>query len=134
MSRRASFCCADCRKRATPPSVLFLARRWYLGAVVVLVAALREGPTPARMARIEMEWGVNERTVNRWRAWWKEQFATSPFWREARVRLGCPGAEERLPFSLAEVFGVAAEGARIVDLLRWLSPVSTRPWLAVQVF
>ena len=39
---RLSFCCErdGCRKRVTPPSVRFLGRKVYLGAVVVLVAAM----------------------------------------------------------------------------------------------
>ena len=37
--KRLSWCCAreGCRKRKTPPSVRFLGRRVYLGAVVLLV-------------------------------------------------------------------------------------------------
>jgi hypothetical protein len=43
--RRHSFCCAvdGCRTRHTPPSVRFLGRKVYLGAVVVLATALRHG-------------------------------------------------------------------------------------------
>ena len=39
---RLSFCCDrdGCRKRVTPPSVRFLGRKVFLGAVVVLVALL----------------------------------------------------------------------------------------------
>jgi hypothetical protein len=42
---RLSFCCDrdGCRKRVTPPSVRFLGRKVYLGAVVILVAAMRQG-------------------------------------------------------------------------------------------
>ena len=45
---RLSFCCEreGCRKRVTPPSVRFLGRKVYLGAVVILVAAMRQGPSP----------------------------------------------------------------------------------------
>jgi hypothetical protein len=41
-ARRFSLCCGreGCRKRATPPSVRFLGRRVYLGAVVILVLAI----------------------------------------------------------------------------------------------
>ena len=44
-ARRFSFCCPEdpCRKRATPPSFRFLGRKAYLGAVAVLVAAMRQG-------------------------------------------------------------------------------------------
>jgi len=42
---RLSFCCAreGCRRRSTPPSVRFLGRKVYLGAVVILVTALEHG-------------------------------------------------------------------------------------------
>ena len=47
---RFSFCCDrdGCRKRMTPPSVRFLGRKVYLGAVVILISAMRQGPTPRR--------------------------------------------------------------------------------------
>ena len=49
--RRLSFCCAkrDCRRRTTPPSVRFLGRRVYLGAVVVVISAMLHGVTPPRL-------------------------------------------------------------------------------------
>jgi hypothetical protein len=56
----------------------------YLAVVVALVSALRQGPTPARMAVLKQHWGVPEQTVARWQAWWGEAFARSPFWRQAR--------------------------------------------------
>lgn len=49
---RTSFCCACCRKRLTPPSARFLGRKVYLGAIVVLAAVLRQGPTPWRVGRL----------------------------------------------------------------------------------
>ena len=41
---RLSFCCDrdGCRKRVTPPSVRFLGRKVYLGAVVILISSLRQ--------------------------------------------------------------------------------------------
>ena len=38
---RLSFCCAveGCRRRSTPPSVRFLGRKVYLGALVILIGA-----------------------------------------------------------------------------------------------
>ena len=65
--RRLSFCCAaaDCRKRLTPPSVRFLGRKVYLGAVVVLPTALRHGTTPWRAARLRELLGVGAKTLAR---------------------------------------------------------------------
>jgi hypothetical protein len=58
--QRLSLCCArhGCRSRATPPSVRFLGSRVYVGAVVVLVSALRCGPTPARLRQLQELIGV----------------------------------------------------------------------------
>ena len=51
---RLSFCCDrdGCRKRVTPPSVRFLGRKVYLGAVVILVSAMRQGPSPRRVREL----------------------------------------------------------------------------------
>lgn len=131
---RLSFTCAECRKRTTPHSTVFLGRRVYVGAVVVLVAALRHGPTRARMAVLQAEWGVPKRTVERWCEWWRTAFARSPFWRSAQARFASPIDKAALPFSLAGAFGVAAGGTgRLRALLEFLSPVTTRPWLLAQV-
>jgi hypothetical protein len=64
--QRLSFCCATegCRKRTTPPSVRFLGRKVYLGAVVVLVSALRQGPSPMRVSVLHELFGVGERTLS----------------------------------------------------------------------
>jgi len=64
--RRFSFCCAVdlCRKRRTPPSFRFLGRKVYLGAVVVLISAMRQGATAAR--QLSAQFGVSRRTIARW--------------------------------------------------------------------
>src|SRR6185437_9976147 len=51
---RFSFCCArdGCRQRVTPPSVRFRGRKVYLFAVVVLVSAMRQGPSPRRVREL----------------------------------------------------------------------------------
>jgi hypothetical protein len=106
-----------------PPSVRFLGRRVYLGAVVVLVTALQHGATPDRLARLYATLGVSVRTLARWRDWWRETFARSRFWRAARSRLDSPVAEETLPASLLERFA-GDETARLVALLRFLAPLT----------
>lgn len=125
-SQRLSFCCArhECRARATPPSVRFLGRKVYLAAVVVLIAALRCGPTPARMRVLQECVGVNRRTVMRWRAWWTETLVDTPFWRTAAGRFMPPPARLELPAALLERFAGAALD-RLLALLRWLSPITT---------
>ena len=123
---RLSFCCAreGCRKRATPPSLRFLGRKVYLGAVVMLVSALRCGVTPARMRYLEERVGVSRRTVMRWRKWWCEELVTTPFWRAASSRLMPPLEHSALPASLLERFAGAVRD-RLLSALRWISPITT---------
>lgn len=123
---RFSFCCArdGCRSRKTPPSVRFLGRRVYLGAVVLLAMAF-EGPlTVRRIARLRELLGVDERTLRRWRRWWHELLVETSFWKDARAHFLPPVVVSRLPASLLERFTEADECLRVVQVLRWLSPLS----------
>lgn len=133
--RRLSFCCArrDCRQRLTPPSVRFLGRRVYLGAVVVLVCAMRHGATPTRVARLQELVGASVRTLARWRGWWRERFATSRFWQAAAGRFGTPVEGAELPLSLLERFTGDARD-RLVAALRFLSPITTRSGCGAMAF
>jgi hypothetical protein len=126
--RRFSFCCAreGCRKRNSPPSLRFLGRRVYLGAVVVLVAAMREGPTPTRLDRLQALVGVCARTVRRWRRWWQTTFPETALWVSTRGLLARPVEEKRLPGSLLDrLLGPVRD--RVLALLRLISPLSRRP-------
>jgi len=122
-NRRLSFCCARCDKRVTPPSVRFLGRRVYYGAVVVL-ACLRE-LTGQRVIALEQLLGVDRRTLRRWRRWWSEEFVQSPWWSVAKARFSPTLDHGRLPGSLLERFA-AAPAPALVALLRFLSPITTR--------
>jgi hypothetical protein len=124
---RLSFCCAvdGCRRRTTPPSVRYLGRRVYLGAVVVLVTAMTGGITAARAARLREWLGVSVRTLKRWRVWWREAFIASPFWRGAQGRFMPPVVIEALPASLLERFA-GDERTRLLHALVFLTPLTTR--------
>jgi hypothetical protein len=129
---RASYCCAvdGCRTRATPPSVRFLGRRVYLGAVVVLASALQHGVSAFRVRRLTELFGASRQTLLRWRSWWLEAFAASRFWQSLRGRLIPAVDETTLPRSLVERFaGDGIEGGALAALLGVLQPISTRPWL-----
>lgn len=121
-----SFCCSaeGCRARNTPPSVRFLGRRVYLGAVVVLACALQQGATPVRASRLRELLGVSLRTLARWRAWWRTAFVESAFWKEARAFLSPAMDEGSFPLSLLERFG-SDEEDRLAALLRFVRPLST---------
>jgi len=124
--RRESYCCAreGCRRRTTPPSVRFLGRKVYLGAVVVLVTALRQGPTPVRVHQLQELFGVGERTLRRWRQWWQRRFAEGSFWRGAQGRFMPAMKPRELPRAVAERFGAETTDG-LSRLLRFLSPIST---------
>jgi hypothetical protein len=123
---RLSFCCSTkgCRRRNTPPSIRFLGRRVYLGAVVVVATAMQQGVTPARARRLQELFGVSPRTLARWREWWRTTFAESAFWKAARAFFSPPVDAANAPLSLLERFGVDEE-SQLLALLRFLAPVST---------
>ena len=124
--RRFSFCCAnrECRKRRMPPSVRFLGPKIYPFAVVVLISAMRCGPSPRRMRELQELIGVSRHTVMRWRGWWRELLPESRFWRGVAGTLMPPVSVADLPASLLERF-VGTPAERLLLLLRWLSPIST---------
>jgi hypothetical protein len=133
---RLSFCCDrdGCRKRVTPPSVRFLGRKVYLGAVVVLVAAMRQGPSPRRVRELSELFDVDRRTISRWQVFWREHVPQTPFWKVARGRL-VPAVEiVAIPLSLLEAFVRAdddREGWR--DLLLLLSPITIAGGLEIKL-
>jgi hypothetical protein len=107
----------------TPPSVRFLGRRVYLGAVVVLVAAMRQGASPVRVRVLEQLVGVSARSLRRWRRWWQTIFPRTRFWRDARCRLQHPIRPAELPRALLERFAGDAR-TQLLGLLRWLVPLT----------
>lgn len=132
---RLSFCCDrdGCRKRTTPPSVRFLGPKVYLGAVVVLVSAMRQGPTPRRIAELTRIFEVNRRTIARWQVFWQEVFPRTPFWKIARGRLVPVIEIGSLPRALTDAFLNAGElGPAWGKLLRFLSPITVRGGLLIE--
>jgi hypothetical protein len=120
---RFSLCCdrEGCRKRATPPSLRFLGRRVYLGAVVVVAsmfARVIESATELRQVT-----GVPVRTTRRWLGWWGGPFvSTSVFVAVCARLIGVAVAELpasivlRLPGSPTEQVGA---------MLALLAPLTT---------
>jgi len=125
--RRLSLCCAreGCRGRSTPPSVRFLGRRVYVGAVVVLASALREGITEKRAAHLRGLLGVSLRTLRRWRVWWRDTFVASSFWKGVRGRFLPPVEVSALPGSLLERFSGDDDRSRLIQSLTFVSPMTT---------
>lgn len=123
---RDSFCCAEegCRRRMTPGSVRYLGRRIYAGIIVVLLTALRHGLAAQRVALLQEHLRVDRRTLERWRAWWLQDFAPGRRWQAARGLFIPPPNEVTLPWSLWLSFGDGGQKS-LLDLMRFLMPWST---------
>jgi len=134
---RLSFCCDrdGCRKRATPPSVRFLGPKVYLGAVVILVAAMRQGPSPGRVRELSRLFDADRRTIARWQVFWREHFPRTTFWKVARSRLVPGVAIGSLPGTLLEAFVSSGDPSQgWARLLRFLAPITITGGLAIEVF
>jgi hypothetical protein len=133
---RHSFCCDrdGCRKRVTPPSVRFLGRKVYLAAVILVISAMRQGPTPRRVRELSARFGADERTIARWQVFWRELFPQTHFWKVARARLEPVVKIVALPYSLVDAFlrrRVPSSGW--VQLLRFLAPITIPGGLRIEV-
>jgi hypothetical protein len=133
---RLSFCCDrdGCRKRVTPASVRFLGPKVYLGAVVVLIAAMQQGPSPKRVAELSELIGADRRTIARWRVFWTEHFPQTSFWKVARGAFRVAVEAGRLPLALVEAFLQPEDSGRSLGrLLSFLSPITVTGGLATTV-
>jgi hypothetical protein len=131
---RLSFCCDrdGCRKRTTPRSVRFLGRKVYLAAVVVLVAAMRHGPSPQRVRELTELFGADRRTIARWCTFWREHFPQTPFWKVAQGRFRARLTMADLPRALFDAF-IHRQDSREdwKRLLEFLSPITVTGGLAI---
>jgi hypothetical protein len=133
---RLSFCCDrdGCRKRLTPPSVRFLGPTVYLGAIVILISAMRQGPSPRRVRELSARFGADRRTIARWLIFWRERFPQTPFWKIARARLGSLTEVVSLPYALVDAFLSRHRRCKgWTLLLRFLAPITIPGALRIAV-
>jgi hypothetical protein len=124
---RLSLCCAEdtCRERTTPPSLRFLGRRVYVGGTMLLVSIMVNGGRRAQLSELSREFGVNRRTLARWREWWCTTFVQTRFWQAEQAAFAPSVDQSRLPASMFErVLGRPLR--RLVKLLRFLTPITGR--------
>jgi hypothetical protein len=103
---RLSLCCASCRRRTLPPSVLFFGRRVYWSVVVLVVTTLRQRQG-ARTSRLRQLFGVTRQTVRRWVRWFRVAFPASSTWQSVRGHLCGPIDDSSLPGVVLERFVVS---------------------------
>ena len=126
---RCSFCCNQegCRKRHTPPSVIYFWKEGVCGVTVILLTAMLHGVNERRARELGEKLGVDKKTLNRWRTWWLEQFPQSQFWKEAKGRFCEQPQEGFLPLSLLENFDVPEDSGGVLLMLKFFSPISIGP-------
>ena len=127
-SSRFSFCCDrdGCRKRATPPSARFLGRKVYVGAIVVLISAMRHGPTPRRVRELSTLFGVDRTTIARWQTSGANTFPRPPSGRSHGARLHPPLQSRDLAALASDAFLRHSDDHEGWGrLLRFLSPITT---------
>jgi hypothetical protein len=122
---RLSLCCAEdnCRERTTPPSLRFLGRRVHVAVTMLLISVLVHGGTRKQLSELSREFGVDRRTVGRWREWWRTTFVETLFWQAAQAAFSPPADESRLPASMLERF-LGGGLRRLVKLLCFLRPIT----------
>ena len=119
-SRRLSFTCGWCDARSTPASVRFLGRRVYVAVALMLLSP----PVGCAARALEELLSVSARTLRRWRTWWQRDFQRTAFWRSVRERVMPPVPAETLPQSLLARFQGSSADERLVQLLRFVCPLS----------
>lgn len=121
--RRFSLCCGrdGCRRRATPPSVRFLGRRVYVGAVVILASIVSQALTAPSAARRTT--GIPALTVRRWLRWWRGPFIATPVFVDIAARMVTVD-RLRLPASIVEAM-TPLPMQRLRKLLGLLAPLTT---------
>lgn len=113
-TRRISFCCSECRKRTTPPSLQFFGRKIYSSLIIILALLLRSRDPRETLSRIRGILGVSERTIERWRGWLLTLLEI-PEWKVMRQRLSPTFSLQKFPSSLLVEF--QAEGRDHMDAL-----------------
>jgi hypothetical protein len=103
--------------------VRFLGRRVYVGAVVILAAAIAVA-TMAAATLVRMT-GVPARTVRRWLRWWRGPFTGSAPFVEISARLVPAPERQRLPTSILERLAADDPPLAVRRLLGWLAPLTT---------
>ncbi len=120
-SRRLSFTCGWCESRSTPASVRFLSRRVYVAVALILLSP----PGGSTAHALAQQFSVPARTLERWRLWWQRDFQQTRLWQSVRERFAASVPAEGLPHSLLARFQGPSCQERLVQLLRFVCPLST---------
>jgi len=104
---RHSLCCGKegCRRRTLPPSCRFMGRRVYWACIILVVTALRQNGKPAFITgKLRMMFNISRKTINRWLAYFHEEFPVSRKWHNLRGRVNSVIKNNQLPGQLLTHF------------------------------
>jgi hypothetical protein len=129
--KRLSLCCGreECRRRVLPPSCLFLGRKVYWQAVILVTMTLRqrrlEGASSNRLMRM---FSIPRKTIVRWMQYFHSTFPTTAQWQCLRGRVKAGVDNPGLPGSLVEHFLAHSSSpfTGLVDCLRFLASGQAR--------
>jgi hypothetical protein len=102
--------------------VRFAGRRVYL-AVVLMLTSPPGGASGQALCNLL---SIPTRTLKRWRTWWREYFPLTSFWQSVRERFMPPVTITQLPPSLLQRFNAGGMSDRLMQVLRFIAPLSTR--------
>lgn len=103
--KRHGLCCRSCRRRVLPQSTLFLGRKVYWGAVVLISVAVRQRRTTGiTVRRLRALFGVSASTVQRWMAFFAMDVSQSAWWKRLRGRVPPNVRDDALPDALLAEF------------------------------
>lgn len=104
---RLSLCCGreGCRRRVLPPSCLFMGRKVYWKAVILLAGCLNQrrfgGMSLNRLSRML---GIPRRTITRWMQYLRTEFVLSRQWQQLRGYTSSRSSCQSFPGALLEAF------------------------------
>lgn len=129
---RRSFCCGDCRKRTTTPSIRFFGRRRFPAAIILLIAAFMSSSSRRRYHQVTSYFGISisVRTWGRWRRWWRDCFIGTAFWKQAKANLPGKAIVGPFPRQLLVIFPDSLS-QKLEKALRFLAPMTAGVYRAV---
>lgn len=104
---RLSLCCSNeaCRRRVLPPSCLFLGRKVYWNAIILIVTTLwQQNPGENSINMLAQKFNINRKTVVRWIHYFHEVFPRSMQWQRLRGLVSARISDQDLPQGLVEYF------------------------------
>lgn len=104
---RLSLCCGreSCRRRVLPPSCLFMGRKVYWRAVILIVATLRQRrPSRASINLLVRKFSISRQTIVRWIKYFRAEFGSTPGWQNLRGLVTARISNHDLPGSLIDYF------------------------------